>query len=570
MSSRFVWIDPESVPADAPPLDADPLVHALLWRRGVRSRSEAIEFLSTRASAAPDPAALPNMAAAAERVHRALERRETIGIFGDYDVDGITSTALLLTAFHGATLADDQVIARLPRRDEGYGLNDAALDEFAAAGVQLLLAVDCGSTDHEHVAGAIARGMDVVILDHHQMDGPGPEGAITVSARLEPDAPYAECCSAALAYLLVSLLACNGAPVDGGDGRPETDLLDFVALGTIGDVAPLTGVNRAFVRDGIQVMRRNPRWGFRALCAAANLETETIEAESIPFKLTPRLNAAGRLGDPRIALDLMLAPDPLEAHALAGKIEALNNERRALTDRITFEAEELLRSQPDWDARRAFVLFGEEWHAGLLGILAGRFASQYGRPVVALGGAGEFGKGSARSVPGFDIMAALSPHRAAFEHFGGHSQAAGLTLARERIDDLGRWLDEAIDALEIAIPIAPSLQIDVDLTIEQLTLNAYKEFERLQPFGEQNPRPVVRCRNVLVNEIGVMGSERSHLRLALGTPYGNVKAVYWGAADRSWQAPVGKRIDIAGVLQHDTWRGANRLQLELKDFAASS
>jgi single-stranded-DNA-specific exonuclease len=566
VSSRFKWLDPEPVPADIAPLDADPIVHQLLWRRGVRTRGEALDFLSTRPSAAPDPERLPNLPEAAARVQRALETNETIGIFGDYDVDGITATALLMTAFHGATLADDQIIARLPRRDEGYGLNDAALDEFAEAGVTLLIAVDCGSTDHEHVAGAIARGMDVVILDHHQMTDAGPAGAIVVSARLDPEGPYQECCSAALVYLLVSYMACHGAPVDGGDGRDETDLLDFVALGTIGDVAPLTGVNRAFVRDGLQVMKQRPRWGFRALCAAANLETDAIEAESIPFKLTPRLNAAGRLGDPRIALDLMLAPDPLEAHRLASLIEGLNQERRALTDQIAFEAEEQLRAEIGWEERRAFVLYGAEWHAGLLGILAGRFASQYGRPVVALGGAGEFGRGSARSVPGFDIMAALSPYRAAFEHFGGHSQAAGLTIALERIADLPGWLDAAIDAAGVDVPIAPALQIDLDLTPEQLTLRAWQEIERLQPFGEQNPRPIVRVRDVLVQENMVMGSDRNHLRLALGTPHGSVKAVSWGAADRSWQAPVGKRIDIAGVLQRDTWRGANRLQLELKDF----
>jgi single-stranded-DNA-specific exonuclease len=567
LSARFHWIDPEPLPTDAPALDRDPLVNALLWRRGVRTRSDAIAFLSTRASAAPDPGRLPNLPEAAARIQRALEQREKIAIFGDYDVDGITATALLMTAFHGATLADDQIIARLPRRDEGYGLNVAALDEFAAHGVDLLIAVDCGSTDHEHVAAAIARGMDVVIIDHHQMDDDGPAGAITVSARLDPAAPYQECCSAALVYLLVSYLAANGAPVDGGDGRDETDLLDFVALGTIGDVAPLTGVNRAFVRDGVQVMRRNPRWGFRALCAAANIETDAIETESIPFKLTPRLNAAGRLGDPRVALDLMLAADPLEAHRLAGIVESLNQDRRALTDRMSFEAEELLRAEHGWEDRPVFVLYGADWHPGLLGILAGRFSSQYGRPVVVLSGSGEFGKGSARSVPGFDIMAALAPHREAFTHFGGHSQAAGLTLPRERIADLAGWLEAAVGRAGVAIPMAPSLQIDLDLAPEQLTLAAFKELERAQPFGEQNPRPIVRARGVLVQENGVMGSERSHLRLALGTPHGSVKAVYWGAADRSWQAPVGRRIDIVGVLQHDTWRGSSRLQIELKDFA---
>jgi single-stranded-DNA-specific exonuclease len=563
---RPIWIDPEPLPSSAPTLDTHPIVNALLWRRGLRTPEEARAFLSTSPSAAPDPLLLPNIDAAAARVTTALATGERIGIFGDYDVDGITSTALLLTAFHAALRSDDQVIARLPRREEGYGLSLAALDEFAAAGTTLLITVDCGSTDHEHVAAARARGMDVVIIDHHTLNGPIPDGAIVVSAKIDPNGPYQECSAAALAYLFVSVLAQRGVPIDGGEGRPETDLLDFAALGTIGDVAPLTGANRAFVRDGLQVLQRRSRWGIKALCAAAGISAGELNSESIPFRLTPRLNAAGRLGDPRIALDLLLARDPLTAHGLARQIETLNTERRAIGDQIAREAELTLTADPAWESQRCFVLHGESWHPGVLGIVAGKFATRYGRPVVILSGDGDHGKGSARSVPGFDIVAALSPHRASMTHFGGHSQAAGLTIERERIDHLRGWIEAAIEEAGMAIPCDPAIAVAADLAPDQVTMETYHAIERLQPFGTGNDRPILRIENVLVQDQMIMGQDRSHLRLTLGTKRGPVKAVFWSAADRAREARIGTMIDVVGVLKRDTWNGNDRIQLELKDF----
>lgn len=566
MPPRPIWIEPTPLPPEFPLLDEHPIVNELLWRRGIGTPEEARLFLSDSLSAAPDPLLLPNMAAAADRVTTALATGEKIGIFGDYDVDGITATALLVTAVQPSLSSEGQVIARLPHRDEGYGLNLAAIEEFHTAGVSLLIAVDCGSSDHFHVAAARERGMDVVIIDHHVINGSAPDGAIVVSARLCENSAYRECCSAALAYLFVSVLAQRGVPIDGGGGRPETDLLDFAALGTIGDVSPLTGVNRAFVRDGLRVMQRSPRPGIHALCNAASVAPAALAAESIPFRLTPRLNAAGRLGDPRIALDLLLEQDTRRAFALASEIDTLNTRRKLLGERIAGEAEAQIAADPDRESRRAFVLSSESWHPGVIGIVAGQLADRYGRPVVVLSDDGAVGRGSARSVPGVDLMAALEPYRDLFERFGGHSQAAGMTLDRARIGELRELLEAAVLVLGVEIPTPPAVTIDLDLPHHLATLGTADAIDRLQPFGVDNERPVVMLRDVRVQEASAIGQDRSHLRMTVATLRGPLKVLFWRAADRVREAAPGTRIDIAGTLKRDTWNGHDRLQIELKDF----
>lgn len=566
MPPRPIWIEPAPLPSVIPQLDDHPVVTELLWRRGVDSPEAAWLFLNDGLTAAPDPLLLPNMAEAADRVTTALATGEKIGIFGDYDVDGITATALMMTAIQPSLAHEDQVIARLPHRDEGYGLNLSAIEEFQAAGVSLLIAVDCGSSDHTHVAEARARGMDVVIIDHHVINGSSPDGAIVVSARLSENGAYQSCCSAALAYLFISVLAQRGVPIHGGEGRPETDLLDFAALGTIGDVSPLTGVNRAFVRDGLRVMQRSPRPGIHALCNAANVAPTALLAESIPFRLTPRLNAAGRLGDPRIALDLLLSRDTKKAFQLAQEIDALNTRRRLLGERITGEAEALIAADPARESRRAFVLSGDSWHPGVIGIVAGQLATRYGRPVVVLSDDGTVGRGSIRSVPGVDIMAALEPHRHLFERFGGHSQAAGLTIDRTRVDELRELLESAVMALDVKLPAPPAVTIDIDLPHHLATLSTVDAIERLQPFGVDNERPIVMLRNVRVQEAAVIGQDRTHLRMTVATLRGPLKVLFWGAAERLREATPGSCIDLAGVLKRDTWNGRDRLQIELKDF----
>lgn len=564
--SRLIWIEPEPLPADVPALHPDRLLAELLFRRGIGDAPAASAFLQKGPSPAPDLSRMPNLDTAAERVCRAVETGERIAIFGDYDADGVTSTALLAHALRAATGDPTRVIARVPTRDEGYGLSQSAIDDFDKAGVTLLIAVDCGSSDHERVAHARAAGLDVVILDHHHMHDAGPEGAIVVSAQLAEDGTYRELAAVGVAYLLVAALAQLGCPIDGATGEPETALLDYVALGTVADVAPLTGANRALVRDGLERMRRAPRAGIRALCRQAGIEPATLTAEQISFKLAPRLNAAGRMADPKLALDLLLTVDPKEAAALAAEIERLNGERRAESQRIVREAEHLIAAQLDWAERPLLIVRGAGWSNGVLGIAANQLVSRYGRPVIVLNDDGAISRGSARSVPGFDIVEALMECAGLLDAHGGHSQAAGLTVANANVPALTTALEHAVETSGIEMPVTLFVEIDAELAAERLTIDTAHLLEALQPFGMGNEQPVFLVRNLRVRQYDVMGQDKRHLRLHLASARGVTRAVCWGAADRSKELMACREIDIAAAIGIDTWNGQTRLHVEVKDF----
>ncbi|MDP9369295.1 MAG: single-stranded-DNA-specific exonuclease RecJ [Chloroflexota bacterium] len=569
--ARTRWIDPEPLPPALTALHRDPLLAELLYRRGLRDPDAAQVFLDARPRPAPDPALLPNMDRAVERVCRALERGERIAVFGDYDADGVTSTALLTRALRAAA-GPDRVVSRVPTRVEGYGLSRNAIDAFHAAGANLLIAVDCASTDHEHVAYARECGLDVLVLDHHQMRDGGPTGAIVVSPQLPSDSEstprsYRELSAVGIAYLLVAALAREGCRVDGSDGRePETDLLDLVALGTIGDVAPLTGPNRSLVRDGLRRLRERPRPGIAALCRRAGIDPGDLASASVTFKLVPRLNAAGRMADPALALDLLLTDDHPEAERLAAEIEALNARRKAESRQVVEDAEALLRTQPGWTERRVLVVSSRSWGGGVLGIAAGQLAERYGRPAIVLSDDGTVSRGSARSVSGFDIAGALACHSHLLDHHGGHSQAAGLTMPTAHVPGLTDALEAAIDAEGVALAAEPEIRIDADVPLERLTLATARLLADLEPHGAGNEPPVFRVRGARVAKYNAIGADRRHLKLHVGVGRGAIPVVAWGAADRSSELLRDPVVDLLVALSVDRWDGQTRLQVEAKDF----
>ncbi len=562
--ARPVWIEPAPLPPGLPPLHPDPLLHALL--AGRLDGGDAAEFLNSTPRPAPDPLRLPGMAAAADRVARAVAAGETIALYGDYDVDGVASVALLGEALRAASGGAAPALVRLPTRAEGYGLNPAAVTAIADAGASLLIAVDCGSTDHANVALARGRGLDVVVLDHHQMDGPPPPGAIVASAYAEPDGVYRELAAAGVAYLLAVALAHRGLDLGRGPGREPVGLLDLVALGTVADVAPLTGANRRLVRDGLRRVAQRPRPGIAELCRRAGVAPATLTGEAIAFKLAPRLNAAGRIGDPRLALGLLLTDDPAAAARLATELEELNRRRRTESERVLAEAERAILARGDAEARRLLVVARPGWGAGVLGLAAGKLAERWGRPVVVLSDDGATSRGSARSVPGFDIARALAGCADLLGAHGGHSQAAGVTLATADVPRLEDALEAALAAAELPPPGPPSLLIDADLPAERLELPTAELLEALQPFGTGNPIPLLRVRDVAVRSYHTIGQDQRHLKLQLRTPRGAVQAVAWGAAPRSRELLTQPRVDLVAAVGLDHWNGQRRLQVELKDW----
>lgn len=560
------WIEPSPLPGDRPTLHSDPLISELLYRRGLRELGDAAEFLLGTRRSAPDPYRLANMADAVARIEQAIARRERVAIFGDYDVDGITSTALMARALRACFGDPDLVTTRLPARREGYGLNQTAIDEFVAFGATLLVTVDCGSTDDLNVGYARSRGLDVIVVDHHHMHGPGPEEAIVLSPYLGDAGPYRELAAVGVAYLLVAALAQHGCRIDGTNGDPETSLLDYVALGTIGDVSPLIGVNRALVRDGLAQIHKGQRPGLVALIRKAGLDPQALTADRIAFKVTPRLNAAGRMGDPQIALDLLLSDDILQAAKLADEIERLNTQRREVTARIVAEAEALVRAQPEWDRQRVTVVAGRGWSAGVLGIVANHLVNRFGRPALVLVDDGEFARGSARSVPGFDIVEGLAASGDLLSAWGGHSQAAGLTVPVEHVSALTEHLDAQLAVSGLDLPTQPAVVLDAELSAQRLMIDTARLLNVMQPFGTANEQPLLLIRNVRVLKWDTIGQDRKHLRLVLQTPRGKVKAVAFGAAERSKEFLLHPDIDIAAYLNLDQWNGQTRLDLEIKDF----
>ena len=560
---RMVWIEPPARPSGSP-LHGDPLLDRLLAGR-LADAAAVAEFLDPTCLPAPDPELLPGMTAAATRVAVALSGGEAIALFGDYDVDGVTSVALLAEALGAASGGVAPRLVRLPTRAEGYGLNQEAVAAIAAIGVSLLIAVDCGSGDHAAVAVALAAGLDVVVLDHHQMDGPGPVGAIVASAHLGVNGKYRELAAVGVAYLLAVALARRGFDLGRGPGREPVGLLDLVALGTVADVAPLTGVNRRLVRDGLRRLVQRPRLGLAELARRASLATNAITAEEIAFKLAPRLNAAGRMDNPRLAFDLLRTTDPPTATRLADELERLNRLRRKESARVIAEAEADL-DQMGGPTSQVLVLSRPDWGNGVLGLAAGKLAERWGRPTLLLSEEGGVSRGSARSVPGFDIAHALAGCGDLLLSHGGHSQAAGVSLATADLPRLRAMLEAAVVAAGLSPVGPPELAIDADLPVERLEMGTAELLEALQPFGRGNPLPLLRVRNVALRSYTSMGQDGSHLKLQLATPRGMVAAVAWGAADRSRELLRQPAIDLVATVGIDRWNGQRRLHVEVKDW----
>ncbi len=563
------WIEPEPLPVGMPLLHDDPLLNELLYRRNIRSRREAEEYLHASPRPAPNPWLLPNLEEAVSRIQHAIAGAERVAVFGDYDADGITATALLARALSAALPSPDSLLLRLPTRAEGYGLNARAIQEFAAAGASLLIAVDCGSTDERHVQLARAAGLDVIVLDHHHVGDRAPDGAIVVSAYLAPGGPYRELSAVGVAYLLVSALAQEGIAFDGRDGEPETALLDLVALGTIGDIAPLTGVNRSLVRDGLQRIRSRPRPGLAALCRGAGVDVAYLTSDQVAYKLVPRLNSAGRVADPHLALDLLLTRDPSVAARIVEEIEAFNNERRLRAQTVVDEAIQLITAQPDWEERRVLVAWTPDWPAGVLGLAASRLVDTFGRPVLLLTVEGEVARGSARSVPGVSIVEALEGCSTLLSGWGGHSQAAGLSLPVTSVPALWDALEDHVTETGLDFPVEPQIQLDGDLPLERLTLATAQLIERLQPFGPGNEPPVLRLRGVPVQSWQRVGSDQDHLRIVLAGQQAPVPAIFFGAGERCSDLRLARAFDLAVTLGVDRWNGSSRLNVVIKDFRPS-
>ncbi|MCA1809480.1 MAG: single-stranded-DNA-specific exonuclease RecJ [Kiritimatiellia bacterium] len=536
---------------------------AVLAARCVQGDVAVRRFLHPRLSDLGDPFALPDMAAAVTRIWRALDNREAILIFGDYDTDGITSTVLLARVLW--RLGAASVTPVLPNRlGEGYGFTEEALRRgLELCRPSLIITVDNGISAGPACAVARAAGIDVVITDHHEPSGPLPDAAAVVNPKLHADGAERLLAGVGVVFKLCHALVAEGRRH--GRAVAEMDLrdyLDLVMLGTVADIVPLLGENRILVRHGLACLERSQQAGWRALMSRAGI-TPPLNARQMAFALAPRLNAAGRMGAPDKALELLLTDDAARAALIARELDAANRQRQATEIRIVGEATGRIDGWFDPERHYGLVIAEDNWHPGVVGIVAARLVGRYHRPVVVVSFDEQgLGRGSARGIEGHNLLQSLQACSDHLESFGGHALAAGVVLRRRALDDFAVTFNAAVTAAMCGRDLRPVQSIDAWTTLGELDEALLTALDRLQPFGQDNPTPVFAAAGVHVEQPPQAMAGR-HLRFTVADGSRRMPAVGFGMADRP---PPPGRVDLAFQFQQHTWRGRRTLQLNVQDW----
>lgn len=548
------------------------IVGRVLASRGI-DLDQAESFLApTLRDLLPDPSHLKDMDKAADRVAAAIMNGEPVGIFGDYDVDGATSSALLATF---VTAVGGRPLVHIPdRMAEGYGPNLPALLKLGAQGARVVVCVDCGTTAFAPLEGAAQAGLDVIVADHHEAEPDLPHAfAIVNPKRLDDDSPHGHLAAVGVTFLLV--VAVNRVLKAGGwygPARPGPDLmrwLDVVALGTVCDVVPLRGVNRALVTQGLKVMAKRANVGLAALADVAGIK-ERPDAYHLGYVLGPRVNAGGRVGQSELGSRLLSCTDPVEAAEIARRLDGYNKERQEIEAAVLLEAIEQVEGQSD-DGLPLVLAAGEDWHPGVIGIVAGRLKERYGRPACVVALSGDEGKGSGRSVTGLDLGCAVIAARqqGLLRAGGGHAMAAGFTVARDRLADFRAFLAGRLQA-QLAGELVPVLELDGAVDAAGARLDLVETLKQLGPFGAGNPEPRFAVTNARLLKCDVVGA--GHIRvIAQGQGGHRLKAIAFRAADSEMGltllAGQGQSFHLAGTLRVDSWQGNDAVQLIIDDAA---
>jgi single-stranded-DNA-specific exonuclease len=562
--SRWVFppaADEAAVAALAAELRLPAPICRLLCQRGYGAVEPAKRYLRPRLEQLHDPATMAGMDRAVERLQRAIREGELIFVHGDYDVDGICATTLLVRALRGFGA---RVSPFIPRRlEDGYDLTMAGVQAAAAAGARVLVTCDCGTNALPAVAAACAAGMDVIISDHHLPSGPLPDCLAVLNPR-RPGCGYPDKDLAAVGVAFKLMLAL--ARVLGASDEPILRMLDLVALATIADIAPLRGENRVLARYGLRVMAETTNVGLRALIRAAGLDGKPLTAGRVGYVLAPRLNAVGRLGHALRGVELLTTESEHEANAIARELEEMNRARQAL-DRQTLARAWQRIERLDLDATFGIVLAEQGWHPGVVGIVASRVVEEVCRPTLLIALDGDEGKGSGRSVPAFDLHAALSECRDLLVRFGGHRAAAGVTVRASRVDELAARFNCIAAERLTADDLVPEVRVDLELALSEVTFDLESLLRHFEPFGAGNATPVLLSRGVrLAAPPRVVG--QGHLKLRLAGAGAELDAVGWGMGALAPSLDPHASFDVAFRLERDDWNGEQRLQAKLADIRA--
>ncbi len=536
----------------------------LLLNRGITTPEEADSFLHPSLDHLPDPFLLPDAEAAAERLKQALHKREKIAIHGDYDGDGVTSAALWMRLLE--KLGADVSVHVPHRKRDGYDMRSKFVAQAKADGVSLILTTDCGIQRCEEVEEAREAGIDVIVTDHHEPGDTLPKAVAVVNPhRRDSRYPYPCLAGVGVAFRAGEALVRHLAmPV----ASYRKHYIDLAAIGTVTDVMPLTGDNRVIVKHGLEALRTTRKHGLRALLASAGLDGKPLTAHNIGWIVGPRLNAIGRVDDSRLALDLLLTKDPVEAATLAARIEQANQERRQEQDRILADVLQQVANK-DILSTGCLVVSGPSWHAGVIGIVASRLVNQFNRPAILIAIDEETGrgKGSARSIRAFDIFQAITSCGSHLLEFGGHSHAAGLSLEISQISSFAEAMNEIATSTLTEEDFQPAIQADLEIDPSEVNLALLRELAMFEPWGSANEEPVFISRGVRITDSKRIGKEQQHLKLMLKTEGRYpLPALWWQSGDLADHLHPGDAIDLCYRAQLNLFNGSTTVQLCVEDL----
>jgi len=535
-----------------------PLIAQLLYNRGLVKPSQLELFVAADKRLSGNPFLLPDIHQAVARIYQALLSGENIAIYGDFDADGITATALLV---RGLTALGGKATPYIPHRlTEGYGLKTAALENLYRQGISLVITVDCGITALSQVKKAKRMGLDIIITDHHTPPAVIPPAIAIVDPKL-PNSNYT---FSELAGVGVALKLLQALFQSIGKEEQVDELIDLVALGTVADMVPLLGENRYLVKQGLKLINTTPRLGVREMLTQAGLPIGSLDTDTISWVIAPRLNAAGRLEHAMTSYELLMTDSLEEAHTLTMWLEGKNAERQRLTDKVLAKAREQVLAQ---GISPLLIASDSDYPAGIAGLVAGKLSGEFYRPTIVIKTGELVSSGSCRSIPEFDIILALNQCRHLLSQFGGHPQAAGFTLLTKNLARLRQALLPLAANQLAGVDLRPHLDIDAEVTLPDLTGDTFQTIQQLAPFGQGNPLPTFLSRRVEVIDCRTIGSNGEHLRMKLKQGGSVWEGVSFGMGN--YLSEASSPLDIVYNLEIDRWGGEERLRLNILDFAPS-
>jgi single-stranded-DNA-specific exonuclease len=561
--------NPECVAKLSQELNVSPVISNLLVQRGICSSEDAQLFFKPSYGQLHDPFLMKNMEKAVLRIEKAINKNERILIYGDYDVDGTTSVAmvyLFLRKYH------QNLDFYVPNRyNEGYGISLKGIDFAVEQGIPLIIALDCGIKAAEKVQYARGKGVDFIICDHHEPDHDIPKAiAVLDPKQVDCKYPFKELSGCGVGFKLIQAF-CIHKKIDLEELIP---LLDLVCVSIASDIVPLTGENRILAYCGLQQLNTNPRTGLAAIIKKAQLEEKEIAIDDIVFKIGPRINAAGRMESGRSSVELLVSDNESDAADKGDLINTYNNERKTKDQQITTEALKQITDNKDLIGRKTTVVYNPKWSKGVIGIVASRLIETFHRPTIVLTESNGSITGSARSVPKFDLYKALEKCSDLMETFGGHMYAAGLTLKKDSLKNFQERFEQVVSETIEPEMLIPRIDIDAELKLNEVNSKLYSQLQQFQPFGPGNMTPVFFTENVTDNGSGrAVGTERDHLKLSLiseDNPFNEIPCIAFGLGYMSNKISKGMQFDICYCIDENTFRGNTNIQLRVKDLKFDS